>query len=156
LYFYILAVPTIYQSFYRKGEKVKEVIQTDQAPGAIGPYSQAIKIPPGKSLIFCSGTIPLDISTGEIVTKPEGDSREMITIQSELALRHLQAVLKEAGATLQDVVDVTVFLSFMSHFGEMNEVYKQFFKTDCPARAAFEVGGLPKDALVEFKAIAAI
>lgn len=135
---------------------MKEVIQTDQAPGAIGPYSQAIKIPSGKSLIFCSGTIPLDMSTGEIVIKPDDDSREIITIQSEMALKHLTAVLKAAGATLQDVVDVTVFLQFMDHFGEMNEVYRQFFSTDCPARAAVEVSGLPKGALVEFKTIAAV
>ena len=137
---------------------MKEVIKTDEAPKAIGPYSQAIKIKisPGMSIIYCSGTIPLDMSTGEIVTRPEDDPKEMITIQSELALQHLEVVLKAAGATLQDVVDVTVFLQFMSQFGEMNEVYRQFFKTDCPARAAVEVACLPKNALVEFKAIAAV
>ncbi len=96
------------------------------------------------------------MSTNEIVTKPEDDSSEMIAIQSELALHHLEAVLKAAGATLQDVVDVTVFLQFMDHFNEMNDVYRQFFKTDCPARAAVAAAGLPKNALVEFKAIAAV
>jgi 2-iminobutanoate/2-iminopropanoate deaminase len=123
---------------------VKEIIQTDQAPQAIGPYSQAIK---ANGLVFASGQIPLDPLTGEFV--PGG-----IEEQTEQVLKNLAAVLEAAGSGLNRVVKTTVFLTYMQEFGAMNEVYARFFGEEPPARATVEAVGLPRGARVEIEAIA--
>ena len=121
-------------------------VQTDQAPGAIGPYSQAIEV---DGWVFCSGQIPLDPATGEMV---EGD----IGAQTDMVLRNLSAVLEAAGASLNRVVKTTVFLADMGDFAGMNEVYSQYFGDHRPARAAVAVRTLPKNVDVEIEAIAKI
>lgn len=126
---------------------MREVIHTNAAPQAIGPYSQGIAAA-GK-LIFVSGQIPLDPATGVF-------AGEDITTQTRQSLTNLKAVLAEAGAELKDVVKTTVFLQNMGDFAAMNEVYASFFTVNCPARSAVEVAALPKGALVEIEAIAVI
>ena len=125
-------------------ETVREIIQTDRAPAAIGPYSQAIKT---NGLIFASGQIPIDPQSGQFV---EGGIRE----QTKQVLKNLAAVLEAAGSSLSRVVKTTVFLADMQEFGAMNEVYGEFFKEDPPARATVEAARLPRDARVEIEAIA--
>ena len=126
---------------------MKEVLHTAAAPQAIGPYSQGIAAQ-GK-MVFVSGQIPVDPATGVF-------AGEDIATQTRQSLCNVQAVLAEAGATLQDVVKTTVFLQNMGDFAAMNEVYATFFTENCPARAAVEVAALPKGALVEIEAIAVI
>jgi len=123
---------------------VKEIIQTDQAPQAIGPYSQAIR---SNGLIFASGQIPTDPQTGQFV--PGG-----IAEQTEQVLKNLAAVLEAAGSGLNRVVKTTVFLIDLQEFAAMNEVYGRFFKEAPPARATVEAARLPRDARVEIEAIA--
>jgi 2-iminobutanoate/2-iminopropanoate deaminase len=123
---------------------VKEIIQTDHAPQAIGPYSQAIK---SNGLVFASGQIPIDPQTGQFV--PGG-----IAEQTDQVLKNLSAVLKAAGSGLNRVVKTTVFLVDMQEFAAMNEVYAKFFTEDPPARATVEAARLPRDARVEIEAIA--
>jgi len=122
----------------------KQIIATDEAPRAIGPYSQAVR---AGDFLFCSGQIPMDPETGELVTGPIGD-------QTERVLKNLQAVLEAASAGLDRVVRCTVFLADMNDFAAMNEVYGRFFEKDPPARAAVEVSRLPKDVEVEIAATA--
>lgn len=122
----------------------KETIQTDQAPAAIGPYSQAIK---KNGMVFVSGQIPMDPATGALV---EGDIRT----QTRQVLRNVQAILKAAGASLDDVVKATVFITHMDDFPLVNDVYAEFFQDDPPARACVEVSRLPKSVQVEIEAIA--
>jgi 2-iminobutanoate/2-iminopropanoate deaminase len=122
----------------------KETIQTDQAPAAIGPYSQGVK---KNSMVFVSGQIPIDPATGEIV----GGDIKALTRQ---VLNNVEAVLKASGATLDDVVKATVFITDMDDFPLVNEVYGEFFKNDPPARACVEVSRLPKSVPVEIEAIA--
>ncbi len=124
---------------------MKTVITTTAAPGAIGPYSQAIE---ANGLVFVSGQIPLDPATGAFV--PGG-----VEVQAEQSLKNLKAVLEAAGCSLADVVKTTVFLTNMGDFAAVNEVYARFFTAECPARSAVQVGALPKGALVEIEAIAA-
>lgn len=119
-------------------------IETNRAPGAIGPYSQGMTS--GK-LVFTSGQIPLDPETGAIV----GDTIEE---QSQQALKNLQAVLEAGGASLASVVKTTCFLSDMGNFAAFNGVYAKFFTGDCPARSCVAVKTLPKGVLVEVEAIA--
>ena len=119
-------------------------IETNCAPGAIGPYSQGMVS--GK-LVFTSGQIPLDPATGAIV----GDT---IEAQSEQALKNLQAVLEAGGASLATVVKTTCFLSDMGNFAAFNGVYAKFFTGDCPARSCVAVKTLPKGVLVEVEAVA--
>ncbi len=119
-------------------------IETNKAPGAIGPYSQGMVS--GK-LVFTSGQIPLDPKTGEIA----GDT---IEAQSEQALKNLQAVLEAGGAALSTVVKTTCFLSDMGNFAAFNAVYSKYFTGDCPARSCVAVKTLPKGVLVEVEAIA--
>ena len=119
-------------------------IETNKAPGAIGPYSQGMVS--GK-LVFTSGQIPLDPKTGEIA----GDT---IEAQSEQALKNLQAVLKAGGAALSTVVKTTCFLSDMGNFAAFNAVYSKYFTGDCPARSCVAVKTLPKGVLLEVEAIA--
>ena len=123
---------------------MKTVIATTAAPGAIGPYSQAIE---AGGFVFVSGQIPLDPATGAFV--PGG-----VEEQAEQSLRNLKAVLAGAGCTLGDVVKTTVLLKDIADFGAMNEVYTSYFTGVCPARSAFQVAALPKDARVEIEAIA--
>lgn len=124
---------------------MKTVIATTAAPGAIGPYSQAIE---ANGLVFVSGQIPLDPATGAFV--PGG-----VEAQAEQSLKNLKAVLEAAGCSLADVVKTTVFLTNMGDFAAVNEMYARFFTAECPARSAVQVGALPKGALVEIEAIAA-
>ena len=124
---------------------MKEVISTTAAPGAIGPYSQAIK---AGNMLFCSGQIPVDPATG---TVPEG-----IKAQTAQSLANIKAILAAAGASIENVVKTTVFLADMSLFGEMNEVYAQNFTEPFPARSAVAVRELPKQVLVEIEVIAVL
>jgi 2-iminobutanoate/2-iminopropanoate deaminase len=125
---------------------MKEIISTNNAPSAIGPYSQAIK---AGNMVFVSGQIPIDSLTGEFVSN---DVKEQ-TVQ---VLKNLTAVLEAAGATLNDVVKTTVFIADMNDFGVMNEVYGEFFNENKPARATVQAARLPRDARVEIDCIAVI
>ncbi|MBO4739900.1 MAG: RidA family protein [Bacteroidales bacterium] len=121
----------------------KKVIHTNQAPAAIGPYSQAIE---ANGFLYISGQIPVEPASGNV---PEG-----ITAQTEQVLKNLGAILKEAGYDYKHVVKTTCLLSDIQNFAPMNEVYGKYFSTECPARAAFAVRDLPKGVLVEIEAIA--
>lgn len=123
---------------------MKKVVSTVNAPAAIGPYSQAIEV---NGMLFLSGQIPVDPSTGEIV---DGGIKE----QTKQVFENIKNVLKEAGLTLDNVVKTTVFLADISMFVDMNEVYASYFSSDYPARSAFAVKQLPKGALVEIESIA--
>ena len=125
---------------------MKQVIVTTNAPKAIGPYSQAIK---ANGFVFVSGQLPINPATSTIEATD-------ITGQTDQALKNLKAILAEAGCSLNDVVKNTVFLTDISNFAGMNEVYKQYFKEECPARSAFAVKDLPLGALVEIESIAAL
>jgi 2-iminobutanoate/2-iminopropanoate deaminase len=122
---------------------MKEIISTENAPGAIGPYSQAIKT---GNIVFCSGQIPIDVETGEFVS---GDVAE----QTAQVLKNLTAVLEAAGSSLQMVVKTTVFLADMNDFGAMNEIYAEYFGDNKPARSTVQAARLPRDARVEIEAI---
>lgn len=123
---------------------MKKVISTDQAPKAIGPYSQAIEC---NGLLFISGQIPIDPSTGAIV---DGD----IKIQTRRVLQNITAILEAAGYGLDDVIKCTVLMADMNDFAAMNEIYGEFFTNNKPARAAFGVVQLPMKAKVEIECIA--
>jgi 2-iminobutanoate/2-iminopropanoate deaminase len=125
-------------------QAMKDRVQTESAPKAIGPYSQAIK---ANGLVFASGQIPLDPSTMQIV---EGGIRE----QTERVMNNLGAVLQAAGSSFQRVVKTTVYLKDLTDFGEMNEVYGSFFEETPPARSTVEVARLPRDVRVEIDVIA--
>jgi len=125
---------------------VREIIHTDQAPHAIGPYSQAVR---AGNLVFASGQIPTDPATGEFVSGG-------IAEQTEQVLRNLSAVLEAAGTGLDRVVKTTVFLAEMVDFAAMNEVYARFFTSEPPARATVAAAGLPRNARVEIDAIALV
>ena len=126
----------------------KKVIRTQEAPAPVGPYNQAIAT--GGELIFVAGQIPLDAYTGEIVG--EGD----IAQQTKQVMKNIEAILKAAGANWQDVVKTTVFLTDLSNFTAMNQVYADYFPEQAPARACVEVCRLPKDVLVEIECLAVI
>lgn len=124
---------------------MKEIIKTNQAPAAIGPYSQATM---EQHLVFTSGQLALDPESGDFV--PGG-----ITEQTRQALNNVKNILEAAGTGMQNVMKTTVFLSDMSNFAEMNKVYGEFFNEGAyPARSAVEVARLPKDALIEIEALA--
>ena len=123
----------------------KEVIFTEKAPKAIGPYSQAQKV---GNLLFTSGQIPLNPSTGELVTEIKAATKQ--------SLENVKAILEAAGTSLENVVKTVVYIKDMNDFGEVNEVYSEYFKENAPARSCVEVARLPKDALVEIEAIAII
>ncbi len=123
---------------------MKKVISTDQAPKAIGPYSQAIEC---NGLLFVSGQIPIDPSTGAIV---DGD----IKIQTRRVLQNITAILEAAGYQLDDVIKCTVLMADMNDFAAMNEIYGEFFTNNKPARAAFGVVQLPMKSKVEIECIA--
>lgn len=122
----------------------KQIIHSDEAPPAIGPYSQAVR---AGDFVFCSGQIPVDPKTGLVV---KGD----IVEQTEMALNNLEAVLKAAGAGFEHVVKTTVFLVDLADFGTVNEVYAARFRAQPPARACIQISKLPKDVRVEIEAIA--
>ena len=123
---------------------MKKVISTQQAPAAIGPYSQAIQV---GNLVYTSGQIPIDPSTGSLV---EGGVKE----QARQSLLNVKAILEEARLTMSNVVKTTVFMADMNDFAEMNAVYAEFFTEPYPARSAVAVKTLPKGALVEIEVIA--
>ena len=128
---------------------MRKNISTENAPKAIGPYAQAVAATAG-TLVFCSGQIPLDPKTGEMVGA--GDVRA----QTERVLENLGAVLAAAGASFASVVKTTIFLADLQDFGNVNEVYARYFAEALPARATVQAAGLPKGALVEIDAIAAL
>ncbi|MFB6170214.1 MAG: Rid family detoxifying hydrolase [Haloarculaceae archaeon] len=123
---------------------MKDVIETDEAPAAVGAYSQGTT---DGRLVFTAGQIPLT---------PDGEllDDESVAVQTEQALDNVAAVLAEAGAGMEDVLKVTVFLADIDDFDEMNETYATYFETDPPARSAVEAGNLPKGVAVEIEAIA--
>jgi 2-iminobutanoate/2-iminopropanoate deaminase len=125
---------------------LKNVIATDGAPAAIGPYSQAIKV---GNIIFTSGQIPIDPANGQVV---EGGVAE----QTARVMANLQAVLSAAGASLDDVVKITLYIKDMNDFGVINEVYSRYFAKEPPARSCVEVARLPKNVLVEIEAVAVV
>ena len=123
-----------------------EVIHTNDAPAALGPYSQAIK---AGNLLFVSGQVPLVPETMEVV---EGD----VQAQTAQSLKNLKAILSESGADFSNVVKTTVFIKDMNEFGAINEVYAEYFGENKPARACVEVARLPKDVKVEIEVIAVL
>ena len=125
---------------------MKEVISTKAAPAAIGPYSQAIKV---GNLVYTSGQLPIDPTTGKF---PEGGVKE----HTRQSLLNVQAILKEIGLTMGNVVKTTVFMADMNDFADMNAVYAEFFSEPYPARSAVAVKTLPKGALVEIEVVAEV
>lgn len=119
-------------------------IKAEQAPAAIGPYSQGIS---AENIAFVSGQLPIDPATGEFAGND-------IASQTRQSLKNVQAILAENGMTMADVTKTTVLLADIAEFAEMNQVYAEFFAEPFPARAAFEVAALPKNAKVEIEAIA--
>ncbi len=122
----------------------KEILINPKAPKTIGPYSPTLKI---GNLVFASGQLPVDPSTGEIVAGG-------IEAQARMSLDNLKAVLKPYGIDLHNVVKVTIFLKDMNNFSKVNEIYSQYFTDIFPTRSCIEVSRLPKDALIEIEAIA--
>ena len=126
---------------------MRQSVHSDEAPKAIGPYSQAIK---AGNLLFCSGQIPLDPKTGEMVGA--GD----VKLQARQVMANLAAVLKAGGASFAGVVKTTIYLKDLADFGAVNEIYGSHFSEAPPARATVQVAGLPRGALVEIDAIAVV
>ena len=124
---------------------MKKIIHTLNAPAAIGPYSQAIEV---NGTLYISGQIPINPNVGKI------EATEIIS-QTEQVFANIKAILEEAGYVFADVVKSTVFLADIADFAGMNEVYKKYYQTECPARSAFAVKALPLGALVEIETIAA-
>jgi 2-iminobutanoate/2-iminopropanoate deaminase len=124
---------------------MKEAVSTIKAPAALGPYSQAIKVA-GGSLLFCSGQIALDPTSGELVGETAAE-------QCQQVMENLKAVIEAAGSDMNHVVKTTIFLADINDFGSVNEVYGKYFGAAPPARATAEGSGLPKDAKVEIDAV---
>ncbi len=122
----------------------KEIVATEEAPKAIGPYSQAVRVGP---FVFLSGQIPLDPNTGEVFT---GDIAE----QTRRVMENLSAVLRAAGASLSEVVRSTIYLTNLADFSKVNEIYGSYFPTEPPARATVQVAALPRGASIEIDMIA--
>nr|XP_022317439.1 2-iminobutanoate/2-iminopropanoate deaminase-like [Crassostrea virginica] len=125
---------------------VRRIIQTAKAPSAIGPYSQAVLV---ENTLYVSGQIGLSPQSGTMV---QGG----VVSETEQALKNMQAILEEAGTTMDNVVKATVLLDDINNFGAVNEVYAKFFKKSFPARAAYQVAALPKGAKVEIEAVAIV
>lgn len=121
----------------------KSILNTSKAPSAIGPYSQGVQ---WDSLIFTSGQLPIDISSG---TFPDG-----ISAQTKQSIENVKAILESAGSSLDKVLKTTIFIKNMDDFGKVNKVYNSYFTKEYPARSCVEVARLPKDALVEIEVIA--
>ena len=124
----------------------KKIINTESAPAAIGPYSQSVL---AGNILFISGQLPINPETGKFAGND-------IKSQTEQSLKNIESILEKAGCTMDNVVKTTVLLDDMGDFAKMNEVYAKFFTKDYPARAAYEVARLPKDALVEIEAVAVV
>lgn len=122
----------------------KHIVQSQAAPAAIGPYSQAVK---AGDFLFCSGQIALDPATGQVIA---GD----VVDQTEQVIRNLRAVLEAAGATMESVVKTTIFLTDLGDFGRVNDIYGKYFVSAPPARSTVQVAALPKGVRVEIEAIA--
>ena len=133
-----------FQPRHEGGLSMREAIETDRAPAAIGPYSQAVR---AGQFVFLSGQVPLDPTTGEII---DGD----VAAQTHRVMQNLDAVLNAAGTSLDSVVRTTVYLADLADFSVVNEVYGSYFQDPAPARATVQVARLPKDARVEIDAIA--
>ncbi|HEY4282021.1 MAG TPA: RidA family protein [Chthoniobacterales bacterium] len=123
---------------------MKKIISTSEAPAAIGPYSQAVRV---GSTLYCSGQIPLDPKSGEIVSGG-------IDVQTRRVLDNITALLKAEGLTFADIVKTTIFLMDLGDFQKVNEIYGSYFKHEPPARSTVQVAGLPKGARVEIEVIA--
>ena len=122
---------------------MKQVLHTEKAPAAIGPYAQGWKV---GDMVYTSGQLGIDMETGKLA--------EGVEAQARASMRNVGEILKAAGASYGDVVKTTVFLTDMGAFAAVNAVYAKYFEGDCPARSAVQVGALPKGALVEIEAIA--
>ena len=122
---------------------MKNVISTDKAPAAIGPYSQAIEV---NGMVYTSGVIPINPTTGELVSGPA-------EVQADQAISNLAALLEAAGTSMANVVKTVVFIKNMDDFGKINEVYAKYFEAPYPARSCVEVARLPKDVAIEIEAI---
>ncbi len=125
---------------------MKTIISTPKAPAAIGPYSQAVLV---NGMLFTSGVIPIDPETNTLV---EGD----VTVQARQAIGNLKHLIEASGSSMDKVVKTTVFIKDMNDFGKINDIYKDFFTSDFPARSCVEVARLPKDVLIEIEAIATV
>jgi 2-iminobutanoate/2-iminopropanoate deaminase len=121
----------------------RKVVATDKAPGAVGPYSQGIV---AGDFVYASGMLGLDPGTGELVG-------EDVATQTRQALKNIQSILEAGGSSMERAVKLTVFLTDIGDFAEMNTVYAEFFPSDAPARATVQIGPLPKGALVEIDAV---
>lgn len=126
--------------------RMKEIVSTDKAPGAIGPYSQAVK---AGGMVYCSGQIPIDPATGEFVS-------DDVSEQTEQVLKNLGEVLAAAGVGFENVVKTTIFLASMDDFALVNQVYGKYFSDNKPARATVQAARLPRDAKVEIDCIAVL
>jgi len=122
---------------------MKKIISTDKAPKAIGPYSQAIE---SNNMIFLSGQLPINPQDGSIPQDIKG--------QTEMVLKNIQSILTQAGLTLENVVKTTVFMTDLTKFSEMNEIYEKYFSSNPPARSTIEVKSLPKGVMIEIECIA--
>lgn len=125
---------------------MKTIISKPKAPAAIGPYSQAVLV---NGMLFTSGVIPIDPETNTLV---EGDA----TVQARQAIGNLKNLIEASGSSMDKVVKTTVFIKDMNDFGKINDIYKDFFTSDFPARSCVEVARLPKDVLIEIEAIATV
>lgn len=125
---------------------MKTIISTPKAPAAIGPYSQAVLV---NGMLFTSGVIPIDPETNTLV---EGD----VTVQARQAIGNLKNLIEASGSSMDKVVKTIVFIKDMNDFGKINDIYKDFFTSDFPARSCVEVARLPKDVLIEIEAIATV
>ncbi len=125
---------------------MKTIISTPKAPAAIGPYSQAVLV---NGMLFTSGVIPIDPETNTLV---QGD----VEAQARQAIGNLKNLIEASGSSMEKVVKTTVFIKDMNDFGKINDIYKEFFTSDFPARSCVEVARLPKDVLIEIEAIAAV
>lgn len=125
---------------------MKTIISTPKAPAAIGPYSQAVLV---NGMLFTSGVIPIDPETNTLV---EGD----VTVQARQAIGNLKNLIEASGSSMDKVVKTTVFIKDMNDFGKINDIYKDFFTSDFPARSCVEVARLPKDVFIEIEAIATV
>ncbi len=125
---------------------MKTIISTTKAPAAIGPYSQAVLV---NGMLFTSGVIPIDPETNTLV---QGD----VEVQARQAIGNLKNLIEASGSAMDKVVKTTVFIKNMNDFGKINDIYKEFFTSDFPARSCVEVARLPKDVLIEIEAIAVV
>lgn len=125
---------------------MKTIISTAKAPAAIGPYSQAVLV---NGILFTSGVIPIDPETNTLV---QGD----VEVQARQAIGNLKNLIEASGSAMDKVVKTTVFIKNMNDFGKINDIYKEFFTSDFPARSCVEVARLPKDVLIEIEAIAVV